>query len=619
MNRESTAALAWLVAVVGCGDNGLNRAPEVSTSHLEVSTVEDSVVAIDASAIDPEGGNVTYRISTPDHGTITGAGPRFTYTPAPNFSGHETLTITVSDGRNTVEVTVDVTVADVNDAPVAEDQQSTTNEGQGVAIALTVTDVDSATLSYTIDAPPVHGALTGTPPYVTYTPDPHYVGMDSFTFEVSDGSLSSNVATVTISVADVVACGDGVVEDAEQCDDGNDDDTDGCLSSCMLAACGDGFVQAGVEACDDGNQDDTDACHNDCTLPVCGNNVTEPGEECDDGNTADGDGCGHSCKTERCGDGLVQFNLTEECDDGNIANGDGCDSACHVEPFETVAPIKISASLSCTTAVANAARKIAVDGSGTIYAVMKCGTAAAVVVSTDRGHSYSAPLDLSAALPNAPVTISQVAVASGPSGVAYVGLMLNTGAIYLRTTQDQGASWGSAVSVGLATSTSSGLSLQSFNDDVYVGFSMTGGVNVGRNHHRGVGAFDLTPVAMSIAFFDLLFDAVHGTLAVCADTPTFHIRVSDDAGVSFNAEVKPPGSEYYSDWAIGNGKIFVSGTNLGSAGGAANLYIVSTSSVTSSTFVAGLPAVTAARRSSTAAASSSIDSHSARARSARPG
>jgi hypothetical protein len=126
-------------------------------------------------------------------------------------------------------------------------------------------------------------------------------------------------------------------------------------------------------------------------------------------------------------------------------------------------------------------------------------------------------------------------------------------------------------------------------------------VNVARNHHRGVGAFDLTPVPMSIAFFDLLFDVVHGTLAVCADTPTFHVRVSDDAGVSFNAEARPAGAEYYSDWAIGNGKIFVSGTNLGAAGGAANLYIISTTSVSSSAFVAGLPAVSAAQTRSVAA------------------
>ena len=50
----------------------------------------------------------------------------------------------------------------------------------------------------------------------------------------------------------------------EACDDGNADETDGCLRSCEEARCGDGRVQAGVEQCDDGNVDDTDACTNSC-------------------------------------------------------------------------------------------------------------------------------------------------------------------------------------------------------------------------------------------------------------------------------------------------------------------------------------------------------------------
>ena len=44
-------------------------------------------------------------------------------------------------------------------------------------------------------------------------------------------------------------CGDGHPDDGEQCDDGNQDDTDGCLTGCVLARCGDGHVQAGVETC----------------------------------------------------------------------------------------------------------------------------------------------------------------------------------------------------------------------------------------------------------------------------------------------------------------------------------------------------------------------------------
>src|SRR5262245_29551725 len=107
--------------------------------------------------------------------------------------------------------------------------------------------------------------------------------------------------------------------------------------------------------------------------------------------------------------------------------------------FHTVAPVKISAELSCTTDLANTARKIAVSADGTIYAVMKCGSAATIAISRDLGESFSAPNDLSRDLPGAPVTVAQVAVAVGPPGVAYVGMMLGSEMVYLRVTHDHGA------------------------------------------------------------------------------------------------------------------------------------------------------------------------------------
>src|SRR5687767_7999032 len=47
-----------------------------------------------------------------------------------------------------------------------------------------------------------------------------------------------------------VACGDGTRDPGEECDDGNDKNDDGCLTSCRWATCGDGFVRAAVEECD---------------------------------------------------------------------------------------------------------------------------------------------------------------------------------------------------------------------------------------------------------------------------------------------------------------------------------------------------------------------------------
>ena len=126
---------------------------------------------------------------------------------------------------------------------------------------------------------------------------------------------------------ELARCGDGFVQAGEQCDDGNDDPTDGCLNDCRTAFCGDGFVQAGVEECDDGNQSNNDACLTNCVKNTCGDGFVHEGvEACDDGNDVDDDACSNSCVQATCGDGIKQDD--ELCDDGNDVETDDCTSAC---------------------------------------------------------------------------------------------------------------------------------------------------------------------------------------------------------------------------------------------------------------------------------------------------
>src|SRR6185295_17066523 len=73
-------------------------------------------------------------------------------------------------------------------------------------ITLSASDVDGQALTYAIVVGPAHGTLTTLTPgsgtaAVTYTPNADYSGSDSFTFKASDGTVDSNVATVTIAVA----------------------------------------------------------------------------------------------------------------------------------------------------------------------------------------------------------------------------------------------------------------------------------------------------------------------------------------------------------------------------------------------------------------------------------
>lgn len=122
-------------------------------------------------------------------------------------------------------------------------------------------------------------------------------------------------------------CGDNKINNAagEECDAGagmNGDDRD-CTAACHLNTCGDGlhnlFGPNNAEDCDDGNSVQTDGCSNECTMPTCGNGVIEMGEACDDSNTTNGDGCSGpgspGCQFETCGDGIK--NNGEDCDAGS--------------------------------------------------------------------------------------------------------------------------------------------------------------------------------------------------------------------------------------------------------------------------------------------------------------
>ena len=92
-----------------------------------------------------------------------------------------------------------------------------------------------------------------------------------------DGPTGPDGPVVDMSIPS--SCGNNTKDPGEECDDGNQDNTDSCLSNCKLAYCGDGHVHAAVEACDDGDEDDTHGCTASCALPSCGDGFLQDGEE----------------------------------------------------------------------------------------------------------------------------------------------------------------------------------------------------------------------------------------------------------------------------------------------------------------------------------------------------
>ncbi|HYC56506.1 MAG TPA: M4 family metallopeptidase [Candidatus Binatia bacterium] len=119
------------------------------------------------------------------------------------------------------------------------------------------------------------------------------------------------------------SCGDGAVGPAEECDDGNRDDDDGCDFFCHLE------VPAGwtckADRFDDGECDcGCSKLDADCPSPDavhCDNNVCPAGDPLPGDNT--------QCTGPTCGDGFLEEG--EQCEDGNVAGGDGCGAQCSIE------------------------------------------------------------------------------------------------------------------------------------------------------------------------------------------------------------------------------------------------------------------------------------------------
>lgn len=90
-----------------------------------------------------------------------------------------------------------------NQMPIASPQTVTSNEDEPVVITLSATDPEEDPLTYEIASNPSHGALSGSGPNQTYTPEENFNGIDSFTFKANDGYSDSNEAAVEISVTPV--------------------------------------------------------------------------------------------------------------------------------------------------------------------------------------------------------------------------------------------------------------------------------------------------------------------------------------------------------------------------------------------------------------------------------
>jgi hypothetical protein len=207
-------------------DDG-HGATDTATVTVTVLNVEDPPNAADDSATiledsgantidvlandsDVDGDALTIASVTQGaHGAVAIAGGAVTYTPAHDFFGSDTFTYTIDDGHGgTSTATVHVTVQNVNDPPVANQDayamdEDTTLTVAGPGVLANDTDVDGDALTAAHFTAPSHGSLSGSANGgFVYTPAPSFTGTDSFTYRANDGTVDGNAALVTITVRD---------------------------------------------------------------------------------------------------------------------------------------------------------------------------------------------------------------------------------------------------------------------------------------------------------------------------------------------------------------------------------------------------------------------------------
>ncbi len=164
--------------------------------------LEDTDLPLTLSGWDPDGDPLTFTIvQPPDWGTLSGTPPNLIYVPTPNHFGPDSFTFSADDGlRTSAPATVTISVERSNHPPVALAQSAMGWEDTALPLTLSGSDPDGDRVSFSIVQFPVRGSLSGTPPNITYTPAPGFVGTDSFTFLANDGQLTSAPATVTLTV-----------------------------------------------------------------------------------------------------------------------------------------------------------------------------------------------------------------------------------------------------------------------------------------------------------------------------------------------------------------------------------------------------------------------------------
>lgn len=166
-------------------------------------TDEDTPLAVQLPG---EGGanSLSYNIvNPPGHGSLAAIGNgAYIYTPEANFNGSDSFTYRVIDANlSSAPATVTMTVTPVDDAPTLDTINPVeTRENTPVSFTLVGHDVEGAAMTYQLVGTPTLGTVQFDDARVTYTPNSNVLGVETLTFTVTAGGLTSAPLPVVVTI-----------------------------------------------------------------------------------------------------------------------------------------------------------------------------------------------------------------------------------------------------------------------------------------------------------------------------------------------------------------------------------------------------------------------------------
>jgi len=252
VSHQYSIAFTVTIYVNAAGNNPPTAVDDSATTDEDVPVIinvlVDNGLGTDS---DPDTGDILTPVvgSDPLNGEVTlNTDGTFTYTPDSNFVGQDSFVYTVSDGNGGTDTatgmllnfasstwmwvvywknafapffrylfspyspsvlfisTVTIDINAINDPPVALDDAATTEQGASVTVNVldgsfggADSDPDSGDILTTVGATtsPGNGSVTLNPGDGTfsYSPNPAFIGQDSFVYTVSDGTGQTATAT----------------------------------------------------------------------------------------------------------------------------------------------------------------------------------------------------------------------------------------------------------------------------------------------------------------------------------------------------------------------------------------------------------------------------------------